>query len=88
MLESGKGLMSMPCKEIERSVPYFEEQDKWGRAYFNETMNEFVFRRMISLNDHPIDMTEKRITVDGLEEVPDGMLRIKRANKKNFVYTL
>lgn len=51
-------------------------------------MNEFVFRRMISLNDHPIDMTEKRITVDGLEEVPDGMLRIKRANKKNFVYTL
>jgi len=28
MLKGGKGVLEMPCKEINRSVPYFEEIDE------------------------------------------------------------
>jgi hypothetical protein len=35
---------------------------------------------MIYLNDVPISVEDKHLSIDGLEKVPDGMLRVKRAS--------
>jgi len=44
LLASGQSILATPCKEINRTVPYFEEQDNFGRQEYNESLNEFVDR--------------------------------------------
>jgi len=39
MLKGGNNVMEMPCKEINRSVPYFEEVDEEEQG----TPNDIVF---------------------------------------------
>lgn len=63
-------------------------QDKYGRDEVNETVNEYVFRKMLDINEKPINLLDKHVTVDGLEEVPDGMLKISRSNPRNLNYTM
>ena len=84
MLKGGKSFMEMPCKDINRSVPYFEEHDETK----NTTMNEHVYNFFESISSTSIDFTDKSQIVPGLEKVPDGMLTIKESNKKNLNYKL
>lgn len=51
-------------------------------------MNEYVSRHLTRLNDLPLSMEDKHLSIAGLEAVPDGMLRVRRANQKQFNYTL
>lgn len=44
MLTVGKNILTTPCQKINRTVPYFEEQDKFGRADYNESINKFIAR--------------------------------------------
>lgn len=63
MLQGGKNLMEMPCKEINRSVPYFEEvnEEKQG------TPNDIVYEFFESISSTEIDFTDKLTTVPQLE---------------------
>jgi hypothetical protein len=82
MLQSGKNILTTPCKDVDRTVPYFVEQDKYGQETFNETMNKYVYRQMSALNNIPVSLNDKHLSIEGLEYVPDGMLKIKKANDK------
>ena len=89
MLKSGTNVLTIPCKDVNKTVPYFLEHEKdIGGGRKGETPNEYVFRKMMALNDLPINMTDKLTAVTGLEEVPDGILRVARANKKGLDVTL
>ena len=73
MLKGGKNLLEMPCKDINRSVPYFEEVDEKKEG----PMNDKVYNFFESISSTSIDFTNKSEIVPGLEKVPDGMLKIK-----------
>jgi hypothetical protein len=82
------GLLTTPCNEIGRNVPYFEELPKWGNMEFNETMNEYVDRHFHYISLNPVNVHNKNEVVDGTELIPDGMIKVERASKEQFNYTL
>jgi len=47
--------MEMPCKEINRSVPYFEEIDEEEQG----TPNDIVFEFFEGMTDAAIDLSNK-----------------------------
>lgn len=63
MLKGGKNIMEMPCKEINRSVPYFEEVDEKKQG----TPNDIVYNFFESISSTEIDFTDKAQNVPGLE---------------------
>ena len=71
MLKGGKNLLEMPCKEINRSVPYFEEMKEGEK-----TPNEIVFDFFEEFSDEDINFSNKLETLPGLEKIPDGILQI------------
>lgn len=80
--------MTMPCKEINRTVPYFKEQDRYGKAKYNESMNEYIDRQFSHLAKQPIDLVDKAKVIEGLDEIPDGTLQVSSANKNKFDYQI
>ena len=84
MLKGGKSILEMPCKDINRSVPYFKEHDENK----NGTMNDHVYNFFEGISSTAIDFTDKSQIVPDLEHVPDGMLKIKSSNEKNLNYKL
>lgn len=83
MLKGGKGILEMPCQQVQRSVPYFKELERE-----DGTPNQVVFDKVQVLSEKNVSLTLKHLTIDGLEEVPDGILNIKESNEKAFVYKL
>jgi len=84
MLKGGVNILEMPCKEANRSVPYFEEFDPSKGEY----PNKYIFELFDGLSQKEVDYGAKANTIDGLEEVPDGIINIKEANKKKLRYKL
>ena len=82
MLKGGLNILEVPCKEINRSVPYFIEGNQ------NETMNQQLFRKLEWLTKQDFNLKSKLETITGLEDVPDGMIQIQRSDEKNFEYRL
>jgi len=80
MLKGGKNLLEMPCKDINRSVPYFEEIDEKKDG----TMNDIVYNFFESISTTSVNFSVKSQNVPGLENVPDGMLKIKESNQKRL----
>lgn len=83
MLTQGVNILTTPCKEVNRTVPYFVKHNDP-----KESMNEFVWRNMMILNEGNISLIDKHLSVPGLEVIPDGMLTIGKASKSMFNYTL
>jgi hypothetical protein len=70
MLKGGQNMMEMPCKEIKRSVPYFEEINEEEQG----SPNDIVFEFFEGISATEIDFSNKLYTVPNLEKVPDGIL--------------
>jgi len=51
-------------------------------------MNEQVFNLLEGVSEKTVDLTDKSQVVEGIEKIPDGMLTVKRSNKKNLDYKL
>lgn len=51
-------------------------------------MNEQVFNFFEAVSEKTVDLTDKSQAVEGIEKIPDGMLTVKRSNKKNLDYRL
>lgn len=81
MLQGGKNLLEMPCKEINRSVPFFKEI-----LHGEKTPNEVVFDFFEAFSDEEINFSNKLQTLPGLEKIPDGILQIHSANEKHLSY--
>ena len=74
--------METPCSDVDKTVPYFTELD-----VKNGTMNKDIFDKFMVINESPVSISEKHISVPGLTEVPDGTLKIDEANSHKFKYT-
>lgn len=59
MLTNGKNIAAVPCWEVNRTVPYFIEQSKRDNEDYNESINEFVYRKLLKLRSYPIEPTRK-----------------------------
>jgi len=59
MLKGGQNLMEMPCKEINRSTPFFEEVDEEEHG----TPNDIVFEFFEGISSTEVDFTNKLATV-------------------------
>jgi len=47
-------------------------------------MNEYMYRQQDYLGQIALSLKEKHLTIPGSEKIPDGMLRILKASKKEF----
>ena len=73
MLSGGKSILETPCKNIDRSVPWFEEFDVSKGEY----PNKYIFEKFDVLSENEVDYGDKGSHVKGLEEIPDGIINIK-----------
>jgi hypothetical protein len=57
MLQSGKNILDTPCKQINRSVPYFKifEESNYG----GKTMNQHTWKVLDSLAENYLDTANK-----------------------------
>lgn len=71
MLKGGHNILEMPCKEVNRSVPYFEEVKKEQGS-----PNEIIFQIVDKLTEVDLDLNDKSNVIENLEKVPDGVITI------------
>lgn len=74
-----KKLMTTPCIEENKSVPYFKEYKEKDKNIY-----DYVYWKMDEIFKNEIDMARKNSFIPGLEDVPDGSITIKESNKKNL----
>tara|TARA_B110000285_G_scaffold233058_1_gene305744 strand:+ start:643 stop:984 length:342 start_codon:yes stop_codon:yes gene_type:complete len=77
MLDS-KTMLSMACIEENKSVPYFKEYKEKKSIY------DYVYHKMVEIFKNEIDMSKKNSFIQGLEDVPDGSITVREANKKKL----
>jgi hypothetical protein len=89
MLKDGINILSTPCPELNKTVPYFEEQDNFGKDHYNESMNDFIYRQIEFITSEGLHMFgDKHLTATGLEKLPDGTIKVFKASEKQFDYTI
>ncbi len=84
-LINGKtNILMYPCKEIDRSVPYFEELD---RTNYNDT-TDYLTQTISLLHDQAVDYSDRNYPIKHLEKLPDGAITVEEAGKKKLKYKL
>ena len=79
--------MFQPCKDINKSVPYFLDI-KEDLKNNNESINEYIYRTMYDISTQKVDLTDKSVVVDNLDLIPDGALTVNTASSEKIKYTL
>lgn len=79
MLKGGNNIMEMPCQEIEKTVPYFQEL-----LIEDGIPNQVVFDIVSNLSEEALKMELRHEAIEGLERVPDGILNIYESNAKKL----
>ena len=85
---SGKGnVYTYPCKEINKTVPYFNEYDP--DVYTESTsMQDYLFNALKKLHSLSISFETKDIHSPALDKLPDGAYYIEKVNKERLKYNL
>lgn len=76
-------MLSIPCKEYNKSVPYFEYEDQKEGS-----MNSILKEKLIEIGKVEFELKDKNMNVEGLDNIPDGMIEIWKSNAKEFQYRL
>jgi uncharacterized protein YlzI (FlbEa/FlbD family) len=76
ILNGKKNILEYPCKDINRTVPYFKELDKSA----NDTVNQYLAKTLNKLNEKKIVYFDYNYKVEQLEEFPDGAITIDKAS--------
>jgi hypothetical protein len=63
LINGRTNILSYPCKEVNRTVPYFEELDK---SLYNTT-NEYLTRTISLLHDQVVDYSDRNFPIKHLE---------------------
>ena len=59
MIDGRRNILGYPCKEVNRSVPYFEELDHFR---FNDT-NEYLTKTISLLHDQVVDYSDRNYPI-------------------------
>lgn len=84
-------ILSSPCNQKEKVVPYFQEWNQFNTEHeFSKWQNvdAFLFKHMENLQHTPIDFVNR--TFDDNKDVsalPDGVFKVFEANPKSLHYT-
>ena len=81
MLKGGSNILETPCAQIGKTVPYFKEMTEG-------TSNQKLYDVFRSFTDSTVSLTKKHLSIDGLEEIPDGVLVVRKSNEKQFEYRM
>ena len=66
--------MQTACPEIGKATPYFIQTNE------TETINEYLYKTVKSLNDERIDFKDRASEINNLHLLPDGAFRVKEAS--------
>ena len=84
MLQGGKNILEYPCVQANRSVPYFIKHDDSK----GESMNEHIYNILDTMSFQFLDTFSKNNKIKGLDDLPDGMVEIGKANSENLQYRI
>ena len=84
MIKGGNNILEYPCKELDRSVPYFLPLD---RAHHNDT-NAYLYDTIDLLHNQEVDYSNRNFPIKHLEELPDGAMTVEEAGKRKLKYKL
>lgn len=65
-------VLTYPCREHNRSVPYFDPLN----AGEYESANEYLTEVIMMLHDQVVDYSNRNYPVLGLEKLPDGVVKV------------
>lgn len=82
LLDGRKNILGYPCKDVNRSVPYFEPLD---RRKYNDT-NEYLTRTISHLHDQKVDYSDRNYPINDLDQLPDGTITVQEAGREKLKY--
>ena len=87
MLNGNGNVMTSPCNEINRTVPYFEEftKDKYEKM---DGMADYLATVVKSFASVSLDFNDRDARFSELDNLPDGAYKIRQANKKKLSYNM
>lgn len=87
MIGSPGNILTQPCPEVNKTVPYFEEfyPDPEKGEY---TVNKYLYDILVTLSNVHVNFTDKDYTYPELALLPDGAITIKEANPKKLSYNV
>ena len=75
-------ILEYPCKEINRTSPYFM---KLNREKYQET-NDYLFETINTLHQQDVDYSDRNFPIKHLDELPDGTITVEEASKRKLKY--
>ena len=89
MLEASKNIFNIPCPNVQRSSPYFQEFTKINYPEYLD-MNDYLFDKITDLQDTDLNVKIKNVDdEDSLTgEVPDGTVYVKNLTESYFNYKI
>ncbi len=84
LINGRTNILMYPCKEINRSVPYFEELDR-GKYTDN---NAYLTDTISLLHDQVVDYSDRNYPIKHLEQLPDGAITVQEAGQARLKYKL
>jgi len=84
LINGKSNVLVYPCKEVNRSVPYFEGLD---RDSYNDT-NEYLTHTISILHDQVVDYSDRNYPIKHLDKLPDGAITVEVAGKEKLKYKL
>ena len=84
LINGKRNILGYPCKEINRSVPYFEELDR--NKYDNN--NDYLSSVITILHEQKVDYSDRNYAVEHLDLMPDGMITVEEASPHKLKYKL
>ena len=84
-------VLTYPCNDNNRSVPYFEEftLDKYGDKQEGVTDMQLYLKKVISMfTDANIQFDKRDYSFPELDLLPDGAYTIKEANNQSLKYNM
>ena len=84
LINGRTNILEYPCKEVNRSVPYFEELD---RTKFLNT-HDYLTNVTSLLHDQAVDYSDRNFPIENLDLMPDGTITVAEASKQKLKYRL
>jgi hypothetical protein len=87
MLKAGNNILSFPCNNVNKSVPYFREfsSDKYQGF---KTMDDYLYDGVAKLHAANISFTERDVNIPETDLLPDGAIMIREASARKLRYNV
>jgi hypothetical protein len=87
MLDGRKNVLTYPCNEVNKTVPYFKEFTPHN-FHGHNAMSDYIASVIKSFSETQLDFNDREYKIPELANLPDGAFKVRQANPQKLDYNL